>query len=111
MGIQNWSDDVVVVDLPVEPQLNDELCATSEIVRDRGDCDVVVDFSQVDIITSSSISALLKLQKLLTDCRCKLVLCNVAPATRSIFSVTGIDEIFEFSEDKFLALASLQMVK
>lgn len=110
MGIQNWSDDVVVVDLPIEPGLNDELRAAIEIVRDRGNCNVVVDFSEVDIVTSSSISALLKLQKLINDCQCKLVLCNVAPATRSIFSVTGIDEIFEFVQDKFLALATLQLV-
>ena len=111
MGIQNWSEDVVLVDLPVEPQLNDDLRATIEIVRDRGNCDVVVDFSHVDIVTSSSISALLKLQKMLTDCKCKLILCNVAAATRSIFLVTGIEEIFEFVENKFLALASLQLVK
>lgn len=111
MGIQNWSEDVIVVDLPVEPQLNDELRAATEVVRDRGNCDVVVDFSEVDIVTSSSISALLKLQKLLTDCSCKLILCNVAPATKSIFSVTGIEEIFEFADDKFMALAGLQMVK
>jgi anti-anti-sigma factor len=110
MGIQNWSEDVIVVDLPVEPQLNEELRAVTEIVRDRGNCDIVVDFSQVDILTSSSISALLKLQKLLTDCQCRMILCSIAPATKSIFKVTGIEEIFEFVDNKFFALTSLQMV-
>ena len=56
--------------------------AVTEIVRDRGDCDVVIDFSSVDIITSSSLSALLKLHKLLTDCRHRLVFCSVAAATK-----------------------------
>ncbi len=109
MGIQNWSDDIVLVDLPQEPQIQDELKSVTEIVRDRGDCDIVVDFSNVDIVTSSSISALLKLRKLLTDCSHRLVFCNVAAATRGIFTVTGLDGIFEIVDDKFVALAGLQI--
>jgi len=73
MGIQDWSDDIVLVDLPQEPQIGDELKAVTEMVRDRGDCDVVVDFSNVDIVTSSSLSKFLKLRKLLSDCGHKLV--------------------------------------
>jgi len=110
MGIQNWSESVVLVDLPAEPEIVDELKAVVEIVRDRGDCDVVVDFSSVDIITSSSISSLLKLRKLLTDCQRRLIFCSISPATKNVFVVTGIDEIFEFVNDKFVALASLQLV-
>ena len=110
MGIQNRSEDIVVVDLPAEPQICDELKAVIEIVRDRGNCDVVVDFTSVDIVTSSSLSALLRLHKLLADCEHRCVFCNVAPATKSVFAITGIDSIFEFVEDKFVALASLQLV-
>ncbi len=110
MGIQNWSEDIVLVDLPPEPQMGDELKTVTEIVRDRGNCDVVVDFSRVDIVTSSSLSKLLKLRKLLADCGHKLVLCSVAALTKGIFTVTGLDGIFELVDDKFVALASLQMV-
>jgi anti-anti-sigma factor len=110
MGIQDWSEDVVLVDLPEEPQMGDELKAVTEIIRDRGNCDVVVDFSDIDIITSSSLSKLLKLRKLLADCGHRLVFCNVAAATRGVFTVTGLDGVFEFADDKFVALASLQIV-
>ena len=110
MGIQNWSDDIVLVDLPQEPQMGDELKTVIEIVRDRGDCDVVVDFSSVDIITSSSLSKLLKLRQRLADCSHQLIFCNVAAATKGIFTVTGLDGIFELVDDKFVALASLQIV-
>ena len=89
--------------------MGDELKTVTEIVRDRGDCDVVIDFSSVDIVTSSSLSKFLKLQKLLTDCSHRLVFCNVAPATRGIFTVTGLDGIFELVDDKFVALAGLQI--
>lgn len=90
--------------------MGDELKTVTGMVRDRGDCEVVIDFSSIDIITSSSISKLLKLRKMLGDCGHRLVFCSVAPATRGIFTVTGIDGIFEFADDKFVALAGLQMV-
>jgi anti-anti-sigma factor len=110
MGIQNWSENIVLVDLPQEPEMGDELKAVTEIMRDRGDCDLVVDFSSVDIVTSSSLSKLLKLRKLVGDCGHRLVFCSVAPATKGIFTVTGLDGVFELADDKFVALAGLQMV-
>ena len=110
MGIQNWSENIILVDLPAEPQLSDELKTATGMVRDRGDCDVVVDFSDVDIVTSSSLSAMLKLRKLLADCGRRLVFCGVAAATKGVFTLTGLDGIFELVDDKFVALAGLQMV-
>jgi anti-anti-sigma factor len=109
MAIQNWSDDVVLVELPSEPYISDDLGTVTELVRDRGDCDVVIDFSSVDIVTSSSLSKFLRLQKLLTDCGHRLIMCNLAPATAGIFTVTGLEDLFEIVEDKTLALASLQI--
>ena len=109
MAIQNWSEEIVLVDLPSEPQIVDELKDVVQAIRDRNNCDVVIDFSEVDIITSSALSQLLRLRKLLADCGHRLLFCNVAPATRSVFTITGIDEIFKFVEDKFIALAGLQM--
>ena len=111
MGIQNWSEDIIVVDLPGEPQMGEELKTVIEAVCQRGDCDAVMDFSGVDIVTSSSLAKLLKLRKLLTDCGHKLVFSNVAPATKGIFTVTGLEGVFELVDDKFIALAGLQMVK
>jgi len=110
MGIQNWSEDIILVDLSREPEMSDELKSVIAMVRDRGDCDVVIDFSDVDIVTSSSLSKLLKLRKLLADCGHGLVFCNVAAATKGVFTITGLGEVFEFAEDKFVALAGLQIV-
>ena len=92
------------------PEMADELKSVTGMVRDRGNCDVVIDFSAVDIVTSSSLSKLLKLRKLLGDCGHRLVFCSVAAATRGIFTVTGLEGIFELADDKFIALAGLQMV-
>jgi anti-anti-sigma factor len=85
-----------------------ELETVVNVVRDGADCDVVVDFSGVDIVTSSSISKLLKLRKLLGDSGRQLVLCKAAPATVGIFKVAGLDVVFEFIADKSSAIASIK---
>ena len=108
--IQKWSEDVLLVDLPQETKMGDELKILISEVRDKSDCDVVIDFSNVDIVTSSSLSKLLKLRKLLGDCNHRLVLCSMAPATQGIFTVTALDGVFELADDKFVALASVQMI-
>jgi anti-anti-sigma factor len=108
MDIQDWPEDIILVNLPGEPQMGNELMTVTEIVRNRGDCDVVIDFTDVDIITSSSLSKLLKLRKILSDNDHKLVFCSVALATKRIFLVTGLEKISKFADDKFMALESLR---
>ncbi len=110
MGIQNCSDNIILVNLAQEPQLGEELQAANAMAADKGDCDVVVDFAEVDLITSSSIAKLLKLRKVLADCDHSLVFSSVKPRVYKVFTVTGLDSVFEFVEDQFLALAGLQMV-
>ena len=109
MGIQNWSEDIILVDLLPEPEMAEELDAVTEMVKDRGNCEVIIEFVNLDIITSSNLSKLLKLNKLLCDCGHQLVLCGLAAATKGILMITGLDEVFELVEDKFIALASLQL--
>lgn len=111
MGIQDWSEDIILVNLSKEPSLSEDLKAVIDIAGKRKDCDVVVDFTDVDIITSSSLSSLLKLRKRLKDNGRMLVFCGVKPSTRNIFTLTGLDGIFEFADDQFTALAGLQLTK
>ncbi|MFA5239335.1 MAG: STAS domain-containing protein [Phycisphaerae bacterium] len=95
------SKDTIFLDLPQEPNMGEAIKTIIETARDRGNCDVVIDFSKVDIVTNSSLSKLLKLRKLLADHGHRLVFCNVAPATKDVFTVTGLDGIFELADDKF----------
>ena len=100
MGIQNWSESVVLVNLAQEPDMSEELRTIIEISNSRGDCEVVIDLSSVDIITSSNIAKLLKLRKILQDCGHRLVLCGLKQQMKNIFLVTGLDGVFEFVDDK-----------
>ncbi len=109
MGFGNSSKNVVFVDLPPEPRMRDKIKVVAKIIHERADCDVVIDFSNVDRMATTSISGLLGLRKLLVDCGHQLILRNVADATKGIFTVTGLDAVFELVDDKFVAPAHLQL--
>jgi len=106
MDTQNVPEDVIVVDLPSqEPQIANKLKSINEIVSNRADCNVIIDFDGVEIITSSSISNLIILHKFLHEHGHKLILCNIAFVTKCIFTVAGLDSIFDFADDTSAALA------
>ena len=108
MGIQNWSDSVILVSLAPEPYMGEELTTTIAMAAEHPEKDVVVDFADVQIITSSNIAKLLKLRKTLYDNGRRLALSSIQPKTKTIFSLTGLDSVFDFLEDQAIALASLQ---
>ena len=108
MGIDHSSHGILTVDLLAEPEMGTELEKVAEIAREEADCDVIVDFSSVDIITSSNIAKLLKLQKLLHGFGHRLVLCGLISATKQIFKLAGLDQVLDFADDKSAALASVK---
>jgi anti-anti-sigma factor len=109
MGIQNWSENVILINLAEEPYLGEELQTVIGMVSSQSDCSVVVDFAEMSLITSSSLAKLLKLRKTLVENGQKLILCGVKPQTKGIFRLTGLDMVFKFAEDQLVALATLQM--
>ena len=64
MVIRSWSEDVILVDLPGELEEHDEPQTGIETVRDTGDRNVVVDFSNVDTLGSAILAELSELRKL-----------------------------------------------
>lgn len=110
MGIKNLSKDILLVVLPSKsPRIAQELKAVNEAVsKKKGNHDVVIDFSRVEIINSSNISNLLILHNLLQNSGHRLILCNVATVTKCIFVVAGLDVVFEFVDDKPAALVTVQ---
>ena len=109
MGIQNWSENVILINLAKEPQMGEELQVAAEMVTDNSNCNLVVDFADVDIVTSSSIAKLLKLRKIVSANGCSLIFASASPRVKNIFTVTGLDTVFDFVDDQFVALAGLQL--
>ena len=109
MGIQNISEDVLLVDLPLkEPQIANELKSVNEIISDKGGRDVIIDFAKAEILTSASTCNLMILKQLLSGLGYQLVLSSVSLPVKGIFAVTGLAALFDFTDDKFTALESIQ---
>jgi CheY-like chemotaxis protein/anti-anti-sigma regulatory factor len=108
MSIQRWSENVILVDLPGEPERHDELQTVIGMLRAGDDCDVVLDFSHVDAVRGRCLADLLDLQGQVDECGHKVTLCGVAPAIEGLLAIARLDDLFEFAEDRFTALASLQ---
>ncbi len=107
MTIQNFSKNVLFVDLPSNvSQIGDELKNLNETVSTKTDRDVVIDFFRVEVLNSSSIGNLMILQKLLQEHNHHLVLCNVSTMTKYIFTVAGLDKVFDFVDDRLSAMSA-----
>lgn len=108
MGIKNLKEDVILVDLSSEGQRrSEELKAVNEVVSNKNDSDVIMDFSRVEIVNSWDISNLLILQNLLSESGRKLILSSVKTVTRCIFVVAGLAEAFNFTDNRSEALEAV----
>jgi anti-anti-sigma regulatory factor len=110
MSIYRWSEDVIVADLPEDLGEHHELKAIIGTLRQGHPCDIVLDFSRVQVVGGVWLTQLRTIQRLVHESGHKLTLCNVPPAIRGVFTIAHVDELFEVAEDKFTVLASPQMV-
>jgi anti-anti-sigma factor len=108
MTVKKLSEDVLLVTLSTSAKISDNLKAVNNIVAERKDCDVIVDFTGVQIITSANISDLIILHQFLRASGRRLILCNVSFLTKCVFRVTGLGDVFNFTVDKYAALEILQ---
>lgn len=108
MSIQNWSDNISVVELADDPQFSEELTGIIDSVESKP-VDVVLNFSAVGFINSSNIAKLLRLRKVMLGGKRRLVLSGVNAQVQGVFLITGLDKIFEFTNDIATALALLQL--
>lgn len=108
MAIQEWSDDIIVADLADDPQFTDEI----SVLMDRlegGQRNVVLNFGAVGFVNSSNIAKLLRLRKMMIGSDFRLILCDVNTQVWGVLLVTGLDKIFDFTNDVATALAMLQI--
>ena len=108
MTTQDWSDDIVMVDLLDDPELSDELTSLTEQMEKKPK-DVVLNFSQINFLNSSNISRLLKLRKVIVKGQHRLLLCSIPIQVWGVFLLTGLDTLFEVAEDTASALATMQL--
>lgn len=107
MEVEKLTENIAYVVLPSEPRAKSELKELNEMVSQKCNFDLVIDFSYVEVLASTSISNLITLQNWLKGSGNKLVLCKVSVVTKCIFDVAGLDKAFTFADDKFAALSIL----
>ncbi|MDY7010796.1 MAG: STAS domain-containing protein [Planctomycetota bacterium] len=108
MTIQNWSDNIIVAELVDDPQFTDEMVSLTDIVK-QNCVNVVINLSAVSHMNSSNLSALLRLRKRVLAGKNRIILCGIDTRVRTVFSITGLDKVFEFADDTATALASIQI--
>jgi anti-anti-sigma factor len=108
MEIKHVSENVLFVCLQ-EPQLRHELIAVNEILSNECTCDVIIDFSDVELMTSEGISSLIILERLLKSFGHKIILCAVSSNNRQVLERTGIEPLFEFAGNESTALQSIRV--
>ena len=110
MPIESWSDRIVIAHLGADPSFTDDMQTIGEMANQRP-FDVVLDFAGVRFLNSSHLAKLLKLRKTMLAAGNRLIMCCVDTQVWSVFLVTGLDKIFEFSDAMPLALAGLQLAQ
>jgi len=107
MAINNYSESIILVELPPEPNIRAELDQLMEILNANTNCDVIIDFDNVDIMTSLTLSGFLKVREIIGKAGRRLIFVNTSSITKDIFTVTCFDGIFEFLDDKNQAIDAL----
>jgi anti-anti-sigma regulatory factor len=107
MSISKYSQGVIFVELPPEPDIRTELDNLIEILDADADNDIIIDFDKVDIVTSLTLSGFLKVREIAAKAGRRIIFVNISSITRDIFTVTCFDGIFEFVDDKEQALEAL----
>ncbi|MHC4415391.1 MAG: STAS domain-containing protein [Planctomycetota bacterium] len=111
MPLQEWSESTTIVELNDEPMFSEDMEALMGCLDDRRHAmpDVIVNLSAVSRLNSSNLAQLLRLRKRILGNDRRLRICSVDDAVWSVFLVTGLDKLFEFTDDVSTSLASLQI--
>ncbi len=111
MPLQEWSESTLIAEMNDEPSFSDDfetLIGRLESAE-NGTPDVIVNMLGVSRLNSSNLSQLLRLRKTLISRDRRLRICSVDAAVWSVFMVTGLDKLFDFTDDVATSLASLQI--
>lgn len=85
----------------VGEQIGAALPGNGEVLR------VVLDFSGVDIISSSLLGKLILLQRRIDSTGGRLRLCELSPTVAAVFRTSNLDRLFAIDRDRAAALAAL----
>ena len=113
MSIEDWSDDITILGLSDEPAFSEDMASLMQRLDEQGDMvpDVIINLAGVSYLNSSNIAQMLRLRKRLTTAGRHMRICAVDDQVWGVLMITGLDKIFDFTDDVTTALASLQLTE
>ena len=113
MSIEDWSDDITILELSDEPSFSEDMAALMQRLDEQGDMvsDVILNLAGVSYLNSSNIAQMLRLRKRLNTAGRNMRICAVDDQVWGVLMITGLDKIFDFTDDVTTALASLQLTE
>jgi anti-sigma B factor antagonist len=69
---------------------------------------LVLDFSEVNLISSSMLSKLILIQRRIDATRGKLRLCELSPVLQQVFRTSNLDRLFAIDRDQRTSLEALK---
>ena len=111
MPIHEWSDDILIAELNDEPAFSEEMESLMRRIESPAvlEQDLIVNMKSVSYVNSTNIAQILRLRKAVEAARRRLRICAVCDQIWSVILITGLDKIFDFTDDVSTSLASLQL--
>lgn len=109
MAIQKWSEDTLILEPGDDPQFSDEMQEAMKYLRNGQTPNVVINFSGVGFLNSTSVGKLLQIRKEVHSAKRRIIVCGVNSQVWGLFMVMGLDKLLETTNDMATALASLQI--
>jgi len=106
MPIEYRPDGITLAQLAPDPQYTADLDSLSRLSLPKPIA-IVLDFTAVRYMNSSNLAKLLRLRKQLIELDGRLVLCGMTPQILGLFTVTGLDKVFNIVADVEQALEKL----
>ena len=76
------------------------------LVEDDGRKDIILDFSNVEYLSSAALGKLITMEKKVKAARGRLRLCSIRPEIYEVFAITKLNKLFQIHEDQEQALQS-----
>jgi anti-sigma B factor antagonist len=87
-------------------EVADQIQAT--LPNDGSPIRLVVDFSDVNLVSSTLLSKLILLQRRIETSRGKLRLCEMSPIIQQVFRTSNLDRLFSIDRDQRTSLDAFQ---
>jgi anti-sigma B factor antagonist len=81
------------------------------VVEQGGPINLILDFSNVQFLSSSVLGLLIRISKRVYEAGGKLALCNIIPKIFEIFKITRLTNIFDIYDDTDSATEALSLTQ